>query len=549
MTWKQGALAALATALTAHLLLVPFRQGWSQMGTDFPNYYTAAKLTRQGQPLRLFYDWTWFQRQIHYAGIDHQLGGYVPHTPATMLPFIPLSFLEPQTAKRAWLLLELLFLAASIVLLSRLSGLSLLETLVLALLAHAALGNNFVIGQYYLFILLLLICGIGCLLRGRDALGGALIGLIFTLKLYTAPFLLLFAVRRQWKAAGGFLAVVAAITAVAVAIFGPHAIWYFATTVLLRGLDGTVNDPYNPYWASMTAFLRHTLLFEPELNPHPFTQAPALFDFLHALYTLGVLAVALLVLSRRSQPPAHAFAWFTIVLFVLSPNTASYHYILLLVPVALLLKGADRLWAAGLIVLYVLVELPLYPWDARFFPKAWLLLALAIYAGTRCWRAVNTRALLATVAAVAVIAAVHRTNVPQEGNPAIVVPGSNFSTNPSMTAAGPVYQAMGFGAYVLRGNSEFAFEDDAFHPSATRDGKLVYFELCANGRSRIARVNPATREVATIVSARMECHRPRDFTGRRKAGLRCGPRAACLGRRPAHTNRFGRDRLAGLLPR
>ena len=117
------------------------------MGTDFPNYYTAATLVRKGEPLRSYYDWTWFQRQIHYAGIDRQLGGYVPHTPATMLPFVPLTFLEPQTAKRVWLLFEFLFLAAAILLLSRWSGLTRLEVTVLALLAHSAVGGNFEIGR------------------------------------------------------------------------------------------------------------------------------------------------------------------------------------------------------------------------------------------------------------------------------------------------------------------------------------------------------------------------------------------------------------------
>jgi hypothetical protein len=512
MNWKPKLLALVAIALGAHLLLGPIRQGWSRMGTDFPNYYTAAMLTRHGEPLRLFYDWTWFQRQIHYAGIDHQLGGYIPHTPATMLPFVPLTFLQPQNAKRVWLVLELLFLAASIALLSRLSGLSVLEVLVLALLAHAATGNNFLIGQYYIFVLLLLTCGFWCLLRDREAAGGALMGLIFALKLYTAPFLLLFAVRRQWRSLWGFVAVVTGLAALTIAIFGWHAVWFFATTVMPRGLDGSVNDPYNPGWASMTAFLRHSLVAEAELNPHPLAQAPAAFFFLRGLYTLGVLGIALLVLRHRSPNPAHAFAWFTIVLFVLSPNTASYHYILLLVPVVLLLKGASRLWGAGLIGLYVAVELPLYSWDARYFPKAWLLLALIIYAGSRCWTAVRPWALFATVTAAAIIAAgdtVHRMRLfrmepPQVDTRAASEVGSNFSSFPAPTVSGLVYEAMGRESYEVRatdasGTGNYSFEGDAFFPAPTRTGEAIYLELVMSGHSRIARLRPASGEVTVVI--------------------------------------------------
>ena len=518
MSLREKALAVVALGLSAHLLLGPVRRGWSQMGTDFPNYYTAAMLVRHGEPLRLFYDWTWFQRQIHYAGIDHQLGGYVPHTPATMLPFVPLTWLPPQNAKRVWLVLELLFLGAVIILLSRLSGLSALEVLVLALLAHAALGTNFLIGQYYIFVLLLLTCAIGLLLRNTEELGGALMGVIFALKLYTAPFLLLFAVRRQWRALLGFVGAVAGIGVLTVAIFGWRGVWYFATTVMLRGLDGSVNDPYNPGWASMTAFLRHVLLSEAELNPHPLTEAPAAFFFLRAFYTLGVLGIALLVLSRGSQKPAHGLAWFTIVLFVLSPNTASYHYILLLVPVALLLKDASRLWGAGLILLYVAVELPLYSWDARFFPKAWLLLALAIYAGSRCWTSfgpqaqVPPRAVIATVAAAAVIASgetMHRMRLfrvepPQVSSPAVIDAGSNFSAFAAPAMSGLLYQAMSRESYVIRragasGSPEFSFDGDVFHPASMRSGETIYFELVSSGESKIIRLRPDNRDASVVV--------------------------------------------------
>ena len=197
-------LAILAAPLAAYLILVPLRQGLREMGTDFPNYYTAAVLTRQHQPLRQFYEWAWFQRQIDYTGIGHQLGSYVPHTPLTMIPLLPLSGLAPQRAKQIWVLVQVVLLIASILLLARLTGLGKLEMTVLALLAYPALSSNFRLGQYYILILFLLACAAWCLLRGREAAGGVLMGVIFALKLYTAPFAFYFAARRQWKALAGF---------------------------------------------------------------------------------------------------------------------------------------------------------------------------------------------------------------------------------------------------------------------------------------------------------------------------------------------------------
>src|SRR6185312_10595329 len=111
---RRIALATFVTLAAASLFATSLRQGWTQVRTDFPNYYTAAVLTVHRQPLESFYNWTWFQRQMNYAGIEQQLGGYSPHTPLTMLPLIPLAGLSQQHAKQVWLALGVLLLCGTI---------------------------------------------------------------------------------------------------------------------------------------------------------------------------------------------------------------------------------------------------------------------------------------------------------------------------------------------------------------------------------------------------------------------------------------------------
>src|SRR3974377_836130 len=112
----------LAIAAFAVFMGTAFRTGWTQPSTDFPNYYTAAVLVRQHQPLRNYYDWTWFARQMNYAGFETQLGAYTPQTPLTMLPMVGIAGLPPQDAKRAWLAVNLVLLAAALGMLSRVTG-------------------------------------------------------------------------------------------------------------------------------------------------------------------------------------------------------------------------------------------------------------------------------------------------------------------------------------------------------------------------------------------------------------------------------------------
>ena len=71
----QNNVRILAVVIFVTLVGFSFRQGWTRADADFPNYYTAALLVPKGEKLRNYYNWTWFQRQMNYAGIERQLGG------------------------------------------------------------------------------------------------------------------------------------------------------------------------------------------------------------------------------------------------------------------------------------------------------------------------------------------------------------------------------------------------------------------------------------------------------------------------------------------
>ena len=153
MRFRRFVVPAAAVLFIALFLATTFRMGWTRLTTDFPNYYTAAVLARRGLPLRHYYDWTWFQRQMNFTGSKSQLGAYIPQTPVTMLPLIPLSWLPQQDAKRAWLLLNLCFLVASLWMLHAMTRYSMAELAVISFIGYRALHENFLYGQYYVFLL------------------------------------------------------------------------------------------------------------------------------------------------------------------------------------------------------------------------------------------------------------------------------------------------------------------------------------------------------------------------------------------------------------
>ena len=302
----------LAVAATAVFLVTAVRAGWYRSETDFPNYYTAAVLVRKGAPLHNYYEWPWFQRQMNYAGIERQLGGYIPQTPFTMLPILPLSGFPPQIAKRLWLICNLAFLATTIWLLSRVTRFSSAQIALLALAGWGALHSNFLLGQYYVFLLFLLTLAFYWIHRGWAFAGGLAMGLTFGLKLYGAPFLVFFALKRRWKAAAGMAAASAALGLLAIVIFGWPDVASYVTQVLPRSLLGETIDPYHAGNNTLSTLFRRALVMEPELNPHPFANATWAYFVLQPLTALSVLIFPLLML-RQSDNSRRDFAWFMVV--------------------------------------------------------------------------------------------------------------------------------------------------------------------------------------------------------------------------------------------
>lgn len=499
----------LAAASYCLFLLTSFRAGWTRAETDFPNYYTAAVLVRKAEPLPKFYDWTWFQRQMNYAGVEAQLGSYVPQTPVTMLPIVPLAQWPVQTAKRAWLLLNLAFLAGTFWLLSKVTRFSFAEVALAAFLGHGALASNFLLGQYYVFLLFLLALAFFCLHRKREIGGGALVGLAFVLKLYAGPFFLFFAAKREWKSLTGAVVLALGMIGLAVVLFGRGDVTYFATGILPRALAGDLVDPYHPAYQTLSTLLRRTFVLEPELNPRPTWNAPGLFFLLSPLTRLTLLAAPLI--SPHANNFKRDFAWFFIAVVLASTSTASYTFVLLLLPVALLLDDEGPLGRVAVLACYALAAMPLRPGWMPFFPKLWALLALYFIAGRGSFRPIPwKRVSVAGLAALIMSASLaHHAMASYEQEPGrtweriLTEPKAIFSSSPAVLSSGIVYQSIGKAHYELRylhdGRVEhYAFDGEALLPTALGPSGPVRFELVSHRRSTAMLLDPLSGRVRAL---------------------------------------------------
>ncbi len=262
----------------------------------------GAMAARHHDSLPNLYDWTWFARQMNYAGIENQLGGYVPQSPATMLPMMPIAGFPPLTAKRIWLVLNLILLLAVIGMLARMTGVRWEYLTILLLCGYRSLMTNFIYGQYYIFLLFLLTLTLCTFARNRDSLSGFLCGATFAMKLYPGPLLIYFAAKRAWTSVLGMLAGAACVGGVALLLFGWSGIAYYLTHVLPRTLEGNSVDPYNLLTATPNMLLHRVFLREAELNPHPVFEAPWLFFFMRTATQLGLVVFAALGVVMEGRP-------------------------------------------------------------------------------------------------------------------------------------------------------------------------------------------------------------------------------------------------------
>ena len=189
--FKRPAAVLLSIALTFVLIVRGVVPATSKIDSDFPNYFTAAKIVADGGNIERLYDNGWFDEQMHryrtWTGIP---GKFSPFPPPTALLLIPLTRLAPLNALRAMTAVNMACLICSIVLLTRILSLSLVESTVLVLLSGSAVLNAFRLGQPYIPVSLSCILGYYAYLKGRPLLAGLCFGLFVPVKYFPVVFLI-----------------------------------------------------------------------------------------------------------------------------------------------------------------------------------------------------------------------------------------------------------------------------------------------------------------------------------------------------------------------
>lgn len=337
--------AALLTAIISVFILHTVIPAADRLTHGFLAYYVGAQTIRDGEPATRLYDDEWFRGRVQEVSRGRVTDIYLANPPTLAVAWMPLAYLPVERARRVWVWMSAIYLGCSIGLVATqlvgarslwgLVGITALFTL------SAPAREQFLYGQMYSFLLLLHVIGWRAYTRRQDAVAGLALGLAMALKLSGWPIGVLLLARRRWTAIG--CSIVTAIVAAAVTLpwVGIDAWRRFLFTEIpkeLRWPAATLTA-----YQDTTGFWQHWLRYDAQLNPNPLIDAPALAHFL----TIGTTLIACLALVSRRRPEYVGFAAAVALVELLSPAAEQYHYIVLLLPLAVLWHEASMLHSRG----------------------------------------------------------------------------------------------------------------------------------------------------------------------------------------------------------
>jgi hypothetical protein len=358
---------------------------WSRLDTDFPNYYAAGRIVLEHGDVNRLYDDTWFQSRQAAYGMDFA-GKFAPFPPPTALPFVPLAVFEPLTALRIVTVLNLILLAVAMLALARGTGGAPWEAALLVLLSGSGLANCFRFGQLYIALSLTVILGYILHVKKRNVLAGIMFGVMIPIKYFPAIFLLYFVWKKEWRLVVSALVTVAVIGVISILVLGWDIHRQFFMSVVGGHLEGalTMQDPFSSTFQSFDALLRRLFVADTAWGNIPVIDFPAGYPILKAAIAAVILLVTLQVLPKANT--GEALAVIALATMILLPASATYHMLILWLPVGLLLSGrasgrrsAAMFWSV-LAIWSVIGFLP-YSFFSRFDAHGWL----SILAYPRLW--------------------------------------------------------------------------------------------------------------------------------------------------------------------
>ncbi|QHT69635.1 DUF2029 domain-containing protein [Rhodocytophaga rosea] len=394
------ALYILVCLLTLYTIWKGIIPAWKELNSDFPNYYLSSKIVLEGKDMHRLYEDAWFNQKLQELDLAEQ-GKFSPFPPATAFVMLPIASLKPLTAKRIWTICNICFLLLTIYFLQKITAWHWIFCALLILLTGQALLNNFRLGQLYLMVGCTLVFSHYLVQRGKTGIAGSLLGIVAIIKYFPVVFIAGYAFTGNRRLTIYAISTMLVLVFLQIGVVGTGVFATYLAKVLLPHLQGdlSMQSPYAIAFQSWESVLRNVFVFHPTENPSPLINWPTGKWMVQGIMYACIALTTIYVLwqSHFLQKPVKQWIYLSLpalAAFVLSPASATYHYLMLVFPFAFILlvlkAGEASIVITGWFILlymgigwlnynYVYKVMEPIGWQIfLFYPRLWLLLLLYI---------------------------------------------------------------------------------------------------------------------------------------------------------------------------
>ena len=352
--------------------------GFKNANSDFPNYYVSAQLLMDGN-LNKAYSTAEFDKEIKKLNPNAQ-GLFVMYPPGTsviMLPFLNNKLLD---AKIIWVIFSTALIAILFYILIFLLGIKKWHTLFIIAGAGFNLVNDLILGQVYIFTVVVTIIAVVAIFRNKQITSGILLGIVASLKLYPLLFIPILFFKKKFKLAISLIIAFLIINLFVFYLCGADVFISFFESFKINYIQKKVAGivPISIQYQSIEA-LKNILINTDSISDFSKNCMLIISKIWTPLW--GLILASTLFLHRKSKHFLEiSFACILLFLLVTEVGSATYHLLLIMPVFALIFYNR-------LISNKIQIVLFLWWFVIGFFPTIYLKLNIEnlIFDFNRLW--------------------------------------------------------------------------------------------------------------------------------------------------------------------
>jgi len=305
----------------------------------------------EGNGVDSMYNTPWFQEQIERFGMGPQ-GKFSPFPPPTALAYVPVAAFDPLTALRIVTATNIIFLFLSILLLRNILQCEPWDAVLVVLVAGSGLINCFRFGQIYIALSLSIIAGFYFYRTQKPVLAGICFGLFIPIKYFAIVLVLFFALKKQWRLVVASMVTVSVIAGISIMTLGWEIHSQFLTTEAPAHLASNLElqSPFSFTFQSWDSLFRTLFVLDSQSNANPFVDSYPIYIGLKILTASSIVLFTTWIAYKSTRRKDDRFLedlTISIIMIgglLVSPASATYHFLLLWLPAGLMLRF---LWFTG----------------------------------------------------------------------------------------------------------------------------------------------------------------------------------------------------------